>query len=480
MILTHYFDNSDQPSAGTGHIDLVDPVSEEVYGRSVAGEEPDVAAAVGAAERALAGEWSSMGNVARGALLFRLADLVERDAEMIAEMDASAIGRLRNVASFIELPNAIATLRNAAGWADKIEGRTIPTPGVFGAATLSYTRHEPVGVVAAIVPWNGPFMITCWKIASALAAGCTVVIKPAEETPQSALHLAALAKEAGFPAGVINVVLGRGEVVGAALCWHPSVAKISFTGSTAVGRKIAALAGSGLKRVALELGGKSPQIIFDDADFDRAVEGCAIGIFSNQGQICAAGSRILVQRSLADRFSAALAEHARTIVVGDPVKPTTQMGAVAKKSQLESINRYIKSGLDEGATLLAGGPSGMEAGWFVRPTVFGNANNKMTIAREEIFGPVATIIPFDSEEDAIALANDSEYGLSATIWTRDVARAHRCAGKIKAGAVAVNCWAPIDAHLPWGGVGASGVGRECGLSGILAYTEEKVVTVLLA
>jgi acyl-CoA reductase-like NAD-dependent aldehyde dehydrogenase len=322
-------------------------------------------------------------------------------------------------------------------------------------------------------------MITCWKVGPLLAAGCTVVIKPSEETPTSALHLAVLAKEAGIPDGVVNVVTGAGDVVGQALCEHPGVDKITFTGSPEVGKIIQRTAGPLFKRISLELGGKSPQIVFEDAQIDAAVRGCAMGLFFNQGQVCAAGTRILVQRWVAEKFSAALAEVASSIRVGDPAQEGVTMGPVAKQEQFDRVNRYIDAGLAAGAKLLAGGIAGRGKGFFVKPTIFAEATNNMTIAREEIFGPVGTIIPFDTEDEAIALANDTDYGLGATVWTNDVSRAHRMAQAVKAGAVGVNCWAPIDPRLPWGGMKTSGIGRECGLSGVLAYTEEKVITVLI-
>jgi len=469
----------DEGSAGQ-RIELIDPVTEQVYGSSARGTAADVDRAVAAAHAQLeGGAWSQLDGAQRCRLLTKLADLVERDSERLADMDANAIGRSPMEPRRMDLPNAIANLRAAAGWANQLEGRTIPTGGYFGHKTLSYTVREPVGVVGAIVPWNSPLMITVWKLAALLAAGCTVVIKPSEETPQSALHLAILAQEAGFPDGVINVVTGYGAEVGRALCEHPRVAKISFTGSPEAGREIQRTAGVLFKQVALELGGKSPQIVFDDAVFEDAVFGCTLGLFANQGQVCAAGSRILVQRGVAERFAAALAEAAQAVKVGDPRQPGVQMGPVAKKAQLERVNRYIQSGIDQGATLAAGGVSTPEKGWFVQPTIFTNARNDMVIAQEEIFGPVGTVIVFDTEAEAIALANDSSYGLAATIWTGDLARAHRVAAAVKAGAVGINCWSPLDANLPWGGVKTSGIGREGGFGGALAYTEEKVVTVLL-
>ncbi|SSB98692.1 Acyl-CoA reductase [Pseudomonas sp. 43mfcvi1.1] len=478
--LNHFIQGASLEASDGGRMTLINPVTEQVYGSSACGTSADVDRAVEAARSQLeGGAWSQLDGAQRGRLLSKLADLVERDTDLLADLDANAIGRSPVEPRRMDLPNAVANLRAAAGWANQLEGRTIPTGGYFGSKTLSYTVREPVGVVGAIVPWNSPLMITVWKLAALLAAGCTVVIKPSEETPQSALHLAALAQEAGFPDGVINVVTGYGAQVGRALCEHPHVAKISFTGSPEAGREIQRTAGVLFKRVALELGGKSPQIVFDDASFDDALRGCALGLFVNQGQVCAAGSRILVQRSIADRFAAALADAARAVKVGDPRQPDVQMGPVAKKAQFERVNRYIRLGIEQGASLLAGGVSNPERGWFVQPTIFANARNDMAIARDEIFGPVGTVITFDSEDEAIAMANDSTYGLAATIWTSDLVRAHRVAAAVKAGAVGINCWSPLDANLPWGGVKSSGIGREGGFSGALAYTEEKVITVLL-
>ena len=478
--LNHFIEGASFEASDGRRITLVDPVTEQIYGSSARGTAEDVDRAVAAALTQLeGGAWSQLDGAQRGRLLSKLADLVERDTDVLADLDANAIGRLPIEPRRLDVPNAIANLRAAAGWANQLEGRTIPTGGYFGTKALSYTVREPVGVVGAIVPWNSPLMITVWKLAALLAAGCTVVVKPSEETPQSALHLAALAQEAGFPDGVINVVTGYGNEVGRALCEHPHVAKISFTGSPEAGREIQRTAGVLFKHVTLELGGKSPQIVFDDASFEDALFGCSLGLFANQGQICAAGSRILVQRNIADRFAAALADAARAVKVGDPRQPDVQMGPVAKKAQWDRVNRYIQLGIDQGATLLAGGVSSPERGWFVRPTIFANARNDMAIARDEIFGPVGTVITFDSEDEAIALANDSTYGLAATVWTSDLVRAHRVAAAVKAGAVGINCWSPLDANLPWGGVKASGVGREGGFGGALAYTEEKVITVLL-
>jgi acyl-CoA reductase-like NAD-dependent aldehyde dehydrogenase len=465
---------------GDGFIDVVNPAREEVIARVPNGGAAEIDAAVRAARAQFdGGAWSRLSGPDRGALILKLADLVERDAALIARLDALCIGRPIAEPTMFDLPNAVATLRHNAGWADKIEGRTIPNPGYFGRPTLTYTRREAIGVIGAIVPWNTPFMITCWKLAPALATGCTIVIKPAEETPLSVLHLAALVEEAGFPPGVVNVVTGRGAVAGSALCTHPGVNKISFTGSPVVGAEIMRTAGPLFKRVALELGGKSPQVVFADADLASAIHGCAMGLFFNQGQVCAAGTRLLVQRPVYEQFVQGLRQAAESIKVGDPLEEGVTMGAIAKRSQYDNIARYIQAGKEEGATLLTGGAVEGGKGWFIRPTLFTDAHNGMRIAREEIFGPVGTVIPFDTDEEGLALANDSRYGLGATIWTRDVARAHTMAAGIHAGAVGINGWAPMDARVPWGGVKTSGIGRELGYSGIEACTEEKVITVVL-
>jgi acyl-CoA reductase-like NAD-dependent aldehyde dehydrogenase len=479
--LQHFIGGRAVPASDGGLLEVISPVTEQVIAVSAKGTPVDLNAAVAAARAQFdGGEWRRLTGSQRGVLLNKLADLVARDFDMIADMDASCIGRVPIEPRLLDLPNAIETLRTSAGWADKLEGRTIPTSGYMGQPTLSYTQRIPVGVVGAIVPWNTPFMITCWKLGPLLAAGCAVVIKPSEETPLSALHLAKLCQEAGIPDGVVNVVTGLGSVVGKALCEHPGVDKITFTGSPEVGREIQRTAGPLFKRISLELGGKSPQIVFDDANLDAAAFGCAMGVFFNQGQVCAAGTRVLVQKGIAEKFAAIMAGAAKGVKVGNPREDGVQMGPVAKKGQFERVNRYIRQGVAEGATLLAGGETTHSTGWFVQPTIFANASNSMSIAQEEIFGPVATLITFETEDDAIRIANDTRYGLAATIWTGNVARAHRVAQAVNAGAVGINCWAPIDARLPWGGMKTSGLGRECGLSGVLAYTEEKVITVLMS
>jgi phenylacetaldehyde dehydrogenase len=475
----HFINGQWQASDGD-HIDVVNPARDEIIARVPAAGQAEVDAAVAAARAQFdGGAWSRLSGAERGALINALADLVERDADRLAKLDALCIGRPFHEPVLLDLPQAIGTLRYYAGWADKIEGRTIPTGGYLGRPTMSYTRREAIGVLGAIVSWNTPFMITCWKLAPALATGCTVVIKPAEETPLSALHLAALVKEAGFPDGVVNVISGRGAVAGAALVTHPGVDKVSFTGSPEVGAEIMRTAGPLFKKVALELGGKSPQILFADADIGAAVQGCSMGLFFNQGQVCAAGTRLLVHRSIFHQVADAMQGVASAIKVGDPLDDGVTMGAIAKRSQYDKVCAYIALGRQEGATMLAGGQVEGKRGYFVKPTLFVDARNDMRIAQEEIFGPVGTLIPFDSDEQALALANGTRYGLAGTIWTRDISRAHAMAAALKAGAIGINGWAPIDARLPWGGVKSSGIGRELGYNGIEACTEEKVITVVM-
>jgi betaine-aldehyde dehydrogenase len=455
--------------------DVVNPATETVLSSISAGSTQDVDRAVAAARAQFdGGDWSKMSGPQRSRLLNRLADLLERDKEYLAKLESATVGKPLFEPTMLDIPNSIDTFRYFAGWADKIEGRTIPTAGAFGRPVFNYTIREPVGVIGAITPWNAPTMIAAWKLAPALAAGCTVVMKPSEESPLTTLHIAKLMEEAGFPAGVFNVVTGLGEVAGAALARHPGIDKISFTGSPEVGREIQKAAADGFKRVTLELGGKTPHIVLSDA-----VAGVAIGLFANSGQICAAGTRILVHRSRYEQLLEGLGNAANSIKQGDPFDPETQMGALVSKKQLDRVEGYVKLGVQEGARVVAGGDRRSGKGYFFKPTILVNVRNDTRVAQEEIFGPVGAVMPFDDTEEAVRLANATRYGLSASVWTRDINAAHAIAARVRAGTVWINGWGAIDPRLPWGGFKTSGIGRELGERGLDACTEEKVVTVVM-
>ena len=469
-----------QSPAAAQTFDVIDPVTEQALATVAEADAAAVDDAVTAAREALdEGEWGRLDGVARGQLLSILAQLIEDRAEDFADLESLDVGKPGFEPRVIDLPQAVATFRHYAGWADKLEGRSIPTPGYMGRSTLSYTIREPIGVVAAITPWNSPTMIGSWKVAPALAAACPVILKPPEDAPLTSLFLAQLADEAGFPAGAISVLPGRGGTTGKVLVEHPGVDKISFTGSPQTGHKIAIAAATGFRPTTLELGGKSPQIVFADADLEAAADGVALGIFANQGEVCAAGSRILVARPVYDEFVDRLATRASKVVLGDPFDQGTTMGALINAQQLDRVSRYIQIGRDEGARLVTGGSRPDRSGYFIEPTLFADVSNTMTIAREEVFGPVGAIIGFDTDEQAVAIANDNQYALAATLWTTDLSRAHTLARRIRAGAVAVNGWSPLDPRLPWGGSKLSGHGRELGWAGIEACTEEKTITVVL-
>jgi betaine-aldehyde dehydrogenase len=460
--------------------DVVNPATETVLSSISAGSTQDVDRAVAAARAQFdGGEWSKMPGPQRGRLLYRLADLLERDKEYLAKLESATVGKPLFEPTMLDIPNSIDTFRYFAGWADKIEGRTIPTAGAFGHVVFNYTIREPVGVIGAITPWNAPTMIAAWKLAPALAAGCTVVMKPSEEAPLTTLHIAKLIEEAGFPAGVFNVVTGLGEVAGAALARHPGIDKISFTGSPEVGREIQKAAAEGFKRVTLELGGKTPHIVLADAPMDAAVAGVAMGLFANSGQICAAGTRVFVHRSKFEQVLEGLGAAANGIKQGDPFNPETQMGALVSKKQLDRVAGYVKLGVQEGAKVIAGGDRRSGKGYFFKPTILSNVRNDMRIAQEEIFGPVGAVMPFDDTDEAVRLANATRYGLSASVWTRDINAAHAIAARVRAGTVWINGWGAIDPRLPWGGFKTSGIGRELGARGLDACTEEKVVTVVM-
>ena len=472
--------NGEWRDGGAGTFPTHDPATGKVIAEIAAANKDDVHSAVEAAAAAFAApEWSQMLPTARARLLFRLADLLEANADELARLETTDQGQPLFVSTGISLPNAIEHFRYYAGWVTKITGITAPVsvPGVDYR-----TRREPLGVCALITPWNFPLAILSWKLAPALATGNTVVIKPAEQTPLSTLRLAELAIEAGFPRGVINVVTG-GPEAGKALVNHPDVAKVSFTGSTEVGREIAASAGHELKRVSLELGGKTPSIVSADADIDAAVEGNIMGGLLNSGQVCAAYSRLYVHRSRNDEFVDKLANAASSMKLGAGIQADTQMGPVVSLEQLDRVDSYVQLGQKEGAQLVTGGSrvgGDLADGYFYRPTVFAEVGQDMRIAREEIFGPVLSVIPYDDPDQLVTLANDSPYGLAAVIWSRDIGTANRLAALVKAGTVYINMPPMLDAAAAWGGMKSSGFGREMGWEAILAYTEVKSIWMSLA
>ena len=452
------------------------PATGEVMAQVAEGDREDIDRAVKAARAAFeTGPWPKMTASQRGRLIWKLGDLLEERVEEFAQIESLDNGKPLSVARVADVPLAVDLFRYMAGWATKIEGNTIP----FSPRHFAYTRREPVGVVGQIIPWNFPLLMAAWKLGPALATGCAVVLKPAEQTPLSALLLAELIAEAGFPDGVVNVVTGYGETAGAALAAHPDVDKIAFTGSTEVGKLIVQAATGNLKKVSLELGGKSPNIVFADADISSTIAGAASAIFFNHGQCCCAGSRLYVEQSMFDKVVSGVADEARKIKLGPGFDPDTSMGPLVSEEQLNRVCSYLESGLSEGAEAVVGGQKHPGSGYFVEPTVMVKTTPDMKVVREEIFGPVVCAMPFSDVDKLIAEANQSEYGLAAAVWTRDISKAHRIAEKLRAGTVWINCYNVFDASLPFGGYKQSGWGREMGHEVLEMYTEVKAVCVQL-
>ena len=454
----------------------VNPATEETVAEVHEAGPDQVDAAVRSAREALPA-WRDLDPHARSVLLWRLADLLEERAAALAEVETLDNGKPSFESAKVDLPSVVQNFRYYAGWADKLGGETIPVSGPF----LNYTLRQPVGLVGAIIPWNFPLSMAAWKVAPALACGNAVLLKPAEQTPLTALLLGELALEAGIPAGVLNVIPGRGPVTGQALVEHPGVDKISFTGSVETGKLIMREAAATVKNVTLELGGKSPNVVFADADLDAAARGATTGIFYGKGEVCAAGSRLYVERSVKDAFMEKLLERTAKMVPGDPTHPKTRLGALVSKEQRDKVLSYIEAGRGEGATLRAGGEAASVdgRGYFVQATVFDDVDIGMKIAREEIFGPVVAVLEFDGVEDAIRQANQTIYGLAAGVWTRDVGKAHRVAREVQAGTVWVNTYNRYDSASPFGGVKQSGFGRDLGRYALEQYTETKSVWVAL-
>lgn len=463
------------PAASGKTFPTYNPSTGEILCQVAEGDKEDIDRAVAAARAAFdKGPWRNFTPSERGRIVWKLADLLEKHAEEFAQLESLDNGKPITMSRIADIPTSVDQLRYYAGWATKIEGNTIPI-SAHGAKFLAYTLREPIGVVGQIIPWNFPLVMATLKLAPALAAGCTVVLKPAEQTPLTALMLGELVQEAGFPDGVVNIVTGYGETAGAALAAHPNVDKIAFTGSTEVGKLIVHAAAGNLKKVSLELGGKSPNIVFQDAEIESAIPGAANAIFFNQGQVCCAGSRLYVEDKQFDKVVEGVSQLASKIRLGPGMESTTQMGPVVSEEQMNRVCSYLESGFSEGAKAVVGGSREGTKGYFVKPTVLVNTNEKMKVVREEIFGPVVTVMPFSDVDDLVARANNTPFGLAAAVWTRDIKKAHRIASELRAGTVWINCYGVLDSAMPFGGYKQSGWGREMGHEMLNLYTEVKSV-----
>ncbi len=472
-------DNTWVESISGKTFDVYNPATGDVLATVAEGDARDIDLAVKAANKAFrTGAWPSLSPSERGRLLWKLGDLIEKNLDEFAELESLDNGKPLTVARAADVPLAADLFRYMAGWATKIEGNTIPlsVPYTPGAQYMAYTRREPVGVVGQIIPWNFPLLMAAWKMGPALATGCTIVLKPAEQTPLSALRLGELILEAGFPAGVVNIVPGFGEA-GAALAAHPGVDKVAFTGSTEVGKLVLQAAAGNLKKVSLELGGKSPNVVFGDADMEQAIAGAASAIFFNQGQVCCAGSRLYIEKQVFDQVVEGIADRARKIRVLPGLDPNSDMGPLVSSEQLDRVCSYFEAGRSEGAKALAGGAKHGDKGYFVQPTVLVGMPHESRVVQEEIFGPVVTAIPFTEMEELVPRANQTMYGLAAGIWTNDLGKAHRLANSIQAGTVWINCFNIFDAALPFGGYKQSGWGREMGHDVLELYTQKKAVCI---